>query len=90
MAPPLWLALGLWVVPTMSRMMRTGGTVGERTMGNGMMGEMTTGGGMMGMMATQWVAMLGLVGIFLYLIVDALRESGHRRDARMEGRPRGG
>lgn len=80
-AAALWLALGLWMMPGMSRMMRAGAM---------MDGPMMGGGGMMAMMvmmAAQWLAMLGLAGIFLYLIVDALRERGRRRDARMEGRP---
>lgn len=60
----LWLVFGLAMLPTMSRMM------GGEAMSGGMMVGM---GAMMGMMVTQFVAMLGLVGVFVYLVVDTLR-----------------
>jgi hypothetical protein len=62
----------------MGRMMSEGGGM----MGGGMMDGGMMGGGMMGMMASmaaQFLAMLGLVGIFIYLIVDSL---GKRRSER--------
>ena len=70
--------------------MMQGATMGEGMMGDGIMMGM---GGMMSimvMMAAQSLATLGLLGVFLYLIVDALGGRGRRRDARMEGRPLGG
>ena len=36
---------------------------------NGMMG----GGVMMGMMVLTWIVMIGLLGVFIYLVVMALR-----------------
>ena len=68
----LWLLLGLFLLPSMSRMMEGGGMMGGGMMGGGMMGM----GGMMSMMALmliQLVAMLGLVGVFVYLVVDSRR-----------------
>jgi uncharacterized membrane protein len=72
----LWLLLGIFLLPSMGRMMGGGGTGSERMMGSDMMPMM---GGMMGMgtmmilMVVQLIAMLGLVGIFIYLVVDSLR-----------------
>lgn len=79
-AATLWLRL--WT-------MRRGGAMSGRGMGNGRMGERMIASETvaMGMMAAQWLAMLGLIAIFLYLVVDAVRERGRRRDARMDGRP---
>ncbi|MDP9349862.1 MAG: hypothetical protein M3P24_12100 [Gemmatimonadota bacterium] len=66
-----WLVLALFALPSMARMMGRGGMMQGGMMEGGMMG----GGmmGMMGMMALQTVAMLGLVGIFIYLVVDSIR-----------------
>lgn len=76
----IWLVLGLAAIPSMARMMGPGGMMHGGMMEGGMMeGGMMMGGGMMGMMgmmALQTIAMLGLVGIFIYLVVDSLR---HRR-----------
>lgn len=80
----LWLLLGILLLPGMGQMMMGGGgMMGSDTMpmGGGMMGSetMPMGGGMMAMgammilMVVQFVAMLGLVGIFVYLVVDTLR-----------------
>lgn len=74
----LWLLLGILLLPGMGQMMMGGsGMMG----GGGMMGSdtMPMGGGMMAMgammtlMVVQFVAMLGLAGIFVYLVVDTLR-----------------
>lgn len=75
----LWLILGIVMMPAMGRMMEGGmmhgGMMGPGMMQGGGMGEgmMCCGGGMMGMMAIQTIAMLGLVGIFIYLVVDSVR-----------------
>ncbi|MDQ3389354.1 MAG: hypothetical protein M3483_07620 [Gemmatimonadota bacterium] len=81
-----WLLLGLVLLPTMGGMM--GGTMGDDgTMGPGMMnggmmngGTMEMGGmgmgsmtAMMGMMGAALIALLGLAGIFVYLVVDSFR-----------------
>ncbi len=81
----LWILGGLAVVrllaslamlPAMSRMMSGGmmqdGSMHGGMMDGGIMGRMGMGG-MMGMMAAQWIAMLGLAGVFVYLIVDSAR-----------------
>ena len=75
----VWLVTGLVMLPSMGRMMSEGGgmMVGGM-MGGGMMpmeGMMS----MMGMMAAQILAMLGLLGVFLYLIVDSLRKRRSQR-----------
>jgi uncharacterized membrane protein len=74
----LWLLLGLLMLPIMSRMMGGGGMM----MNGGMMdGGMIGMGGMMTMMslmAVQFIAMLGLIGIFIYLIVDSFRDRSRR------------
>lgn len=78
----LWLILTLAMLPGMGGMM-SGGMMGEGAMEGGMMGggSMMGGGmmGMMGMMAIQGIVLLGLVGIFIYLVVDSLRSK--RTDA---------
>ena len=77
----IWLIAGLAMLPSMGRMMSEGGgmmdgdmmqggTMGEGMMGGGMMMNI---GGMMSMMAAQFLAMLSLVGIFIYLVVDPIR-----------------
>ena len=76
----LWLVLALVSLPSMARMMETGGMMNGGMMQGGMMDEGAMqagmmGGmmGMMGMMIAQVLAMLGLVGVFIYLVTDALR-----------------
>jgi uncharacterized membrane protein len=71
----IWLVLGLAAIPSMSRMMGAGGMTGGGMMDGGMMQGGMMGGmmPMMGMMLAQVVAMLGLVGVFVYLAVDTLR-----------------
>ena len=78
----LWLILVLAMLPAMGRMM-SGGTMEGGMMGEGMMqgGMACCGGGMMGMMAIQGVMLLGLVGIFIYLVVDSLRSKRGRTSA---------
>lgn len=82
----LWLAL--WLVSTAIM----GGAIGGWMAGNGVAGGdgMMDGSGMvmngaffpmMGAMFAQFVGMTGLAGIFVYLVVDALRARS--------GRPRG-
>lgn len=75
-----WLVLGLTMLPAMGGMMDGG------MMDGGMMGGEATGstmtsmpgtGRMMALMLIQLLAMLGLVGLFVYLVVDSLR----RRDS---------
>ena len=70
-----WLVLGLAVLPSMAGMMGEGGMMRGGMMEDGIMGGgmACCGGGMMGMMALQTIAMLGLVGVFVYLVADALR-----------------
>ena len=68
----IWLVAGVAMLPAMGRMME-GGMMSEGMMGDGMMMEM---GGMMSMMAAmaaQFLAMIGLLGVFLYLVVDSVR-----------------
>lgn len=76
----LWLILWLVALPAMGGM-----TGGSGQMGGGMMGGETMGGmggdGMMaggalamtGAMYLQFTGMLGLAGIFVYLVVDSVR-----------------
>lgn len=69
----IWLVLGLAALPSMARMMGAGGMMEGGMMPGGMM---CCGGGMMGMMAmmaVQTIVMLGLVGVFVYLVADTLR-----------------
>lgn len=65
----LWLLLGIFLLPSMGRMMGGGGMMGSDMMP--MMGGMM--GTMMILMLVKMLAMLGLVGIFIYLVVDSLR-----------------
>ena len=73
-----WLVLGLAMLPAMARMMG-GGMMSEGMMGSGMMqggmgqGMACCGGSMMGMMALQTIPMLGLVGVFGYLVINSIR-----------------
>lgn len=72
----VWLGLGLALLPGLGRMMGTGGMMRGGTMHDGMMDGGTMAGAMMPMMAMvvlQLVAMLGLVGVFVYLVVDSIR-----------------
>lgn len=75
----LWLLLGLFLLPGMGRMMGEGSMMSGGMMNGGMMNGGMMQGGMMGMgtmmilMLVQLIAMLGLVGIFIYLVVDSLR-----------------
>ena len=70
----LWLLLGLFLLPGMSRMMGEGSMMSGGMMNGGMMqGGMMGMGTMMILMLVQFIAMLGLVGIFIYLVVDSLR-----------------
>lgn len=83
----IWLIAGLAMLPSMGRMMpEGGGMMGGGMMQDGMMGEGMMGQGMMGgmmsmmaMMVAQLLAMLGLVCIFIYLIVDSLRKRRNER-----------
>jgi hypothetical protein len=79
----VWLVAGLAMLPSMGRMMSEGGgMMGGGMMRGEMMGEGMMGRGMMSMMAmmaAQFLAMLGLVGIFTYLIVDSLRKRRSER-----------
>lgn len=67
----LWALAGVFLLPSMSRMMRGGGMMGSDTMP--MMGGMMGMGTMMVLMVAQLIAMFGLVGIFIYLLIDSLR-----------------
>ena len=75
----LWLLAGIASLPAMWQMMGEQGLMGGPMMqdgatGGGMMPMM--GGGMMAMMlamVAQFLAMVGLVGVFIYLVVDSLR-----------------
>lgn len=77
----LLLVLTLAMIPAMGRMMSggmmEGGMMREGMTDGGMMGGcgMMGGGmmGMMGMMAIQGIVLLGLVGVFIYLVVDSFR-----------------
>ena len=74
----LWLLLGLFLLPSMGRMMGGGGMMGSDMTGTMqscpmMQGGMMGMGTMMALMVLQLIAMLGLVGIFIYLVVDSLR-----------------
>lgn len=67
----LWLLLGIFLLPGMGQMMGGGGMMESETMP--MMGGMMGMGTMMVLMVVQLIAMLGLVGIFIYLVIDSLR-----------------
>lgn len=68
----VWLIVGIMMLPTMGRMMGDG-MMGGMMQGGAGQGMMCCGGAMMGIMALQVIAMLGLVGVFVYLIIDSLR-----------------
>lgn len=67
----LWLLLGIFLLPSMGGMMGGGGMM--ESDGMPMMGGMMGMGTMMALMVIQLIAMLGLVGIFIYLVVDSFR-----------------
>lgn len=76
----LWVlgALGIvWVILWVLALPAMGGMMGENgMMGGGMGGGAMMDGGMMAMMGAmvvQTLGMLGLAGIFVYLVVDTLR-----------------
>jgi len=81
----LWTALAVIGLVGMGAMMH-GGMMGARGPGGTMDGMM--GGGMMiGMMlhmGLTWIVMLGLVGVFIYLIVTV----GRHADSPTSARPR--
>lgn len=72
-----WLLTCLAMLPAMSHMMGSGMMEGmhEGATGGGMMGDMGMGSmmTMMAMMAVQFVVMLALAGVFVYLVLDSLR-----------------
>ena len=67
----VWLILGIMMLPAMGRMMGDG--MGGMMQGGAGQGMMCCGGAMMGAMALQVIGMLGLVGVFVYLIIDSVR-----------------
>ncbi|MBA3761259.1 MAG: hypothetical protein M3Q37_11335 [Gemmatimonadota bacterium] len=73
----LWTLIALAGFFGMSGMMGCCGTMGGSMMGGGMMGESATMGmwmmGMMLHMTLTWVVMLGLVGVFAYLVATSRR-----------------
>lgn len=86
----LWLILWLIALPGMVDMMSEGGMMGGGMADGGMMDGRMMGGGMMAMMGgvlLQLVGMLGLAGIFVYLVIDSLRgRSSHPDLAREDER----
>lgn len=89
----LWLILWLIALPGMVDMMSEGGIMGGGVGGPGAGGPMGGWMGGTGMVAMaggallQFVGMLGLAGIFVYLVVDSLRGRPSRLDrARKEER----
>jgi uncharacterized membrane protein len=78
----LWTALAIIGLVGMGAMMH-GGMMSARGPGGTMDGMM--GGGMIGMMlhmGLTWIVMLGLVGVFIYLIVTARRHADSPTSAR--------
>jgi uncharacterized membrane protein len=71
----LWTALAVIGLVGMGAMMH-GGMMGAREPGGMTDGMM--GGGMMLYMGLTWIVMLGLVGVFIYLIVTAGRRANSR------------
>ena len=71
-----WLVLGLTMLPAMGGMMDggmiDGGMMGGEAAGSSM-NSMSGMGRMMALMLIQFLAMLGLVVLFVYLVVDSLR-----------------
>jgi hypothetical protein len=78
----LWILSSLavlWSVIALVGSFSMGGMMGGRgMMGGGMMGDSATMGiwmvGMMMHTALTWVVMLGLVGVFVYLIITTRRK----------------
>ena len=78
-----WLLACRAMLPAMSHMMgggmmegMHGGATGGGMMGGMGMGSMMT---MMAMMAVQFIVMLTLAGVFVYLVLDTLRARRSRR-----------
>lgn len=85
----IWVVLWLIGLPAMGGMMGENGMMGDGVVA----GDMTDGGpgmmAMMGAMAVQALGMLGLAGIFVYLMVDTLSGRGqqeHRAPTQEPGR----
>jgi uncharacterized membrane protein len=74
----LWMALAVIGLVGMGTMMH-GGMMGAQESGGTMDGMMGGGmmGGMMLYMGLTWIIMLGLVGVFIYLIITARRHADH-------------
>jgi uncharacterized membrane protein len=73
----VWMLLSALALPLMGRMMDGGmmtGGMGGAGPGGPMMGGMMTMPLMMVAMGAGFLALLGLVGVFVYLIVDSLRQ----------------
>ena len=75
----LWTALAIIGLVGMGAMMH-GGMMGAQAPGGTTDGMMGGGmmGGMMLYMGLTWIVMLGLVGVFIYLIVTAGRRANSR------------
>jgi uncharacterized membrane protein len=75
----LWTALAVIGLVGMGAMMH-GGMMGAQAPGGTTDGMMGGGmmGGMMLYMGLTWIVMLGLVGVFIYLIVTAGRRANSR------------
>jgi uncharacterized membrane protein len=76
----LWILSSLavlWTIIAVICLAGMAGTMGGRMMRpegmEGTMNGMMGGGVMMGMMVLTWIVMLVLVGVFIYLVVMALR-----------------
>ncbi|HET7275860.1 MAG TPA: hypothetical protein VFI91_11900 [Longimicrobiaceae bacterium] len=77
----LWLLFGLAMLLGMGSMMNGEMSQGGMAGGDMMGGCMMMGNammGMMGLMAAQVIAMAGLAGIFIYLVVDSVRNRRQR------------
>lgn len=84
----LWLILWLVALPGMADMMG-----GSGMMGGGMNREGMMGGGMMAMMGAmflQFAGMLGLAGIFVYLVTDSVRGRSAKRRSGEDALGKGG
>lgn len=85
----IWVVLWLVGLPAMGGMMGENGMTGGGLSGGGMMNGGTSMMAMMGAMAVQVLGMLGLAGIFVYLVVDTLSGRGeqeHRAPTQEPGR----
>lgn len=84
----LWLILWLVSLPAMADMMDGSGMMGGGMNGDGMMaGGMMT---MMGAMLLQFAGMLGLAGIFIYLVVDSVRDGSAKHRSGQDASGKGG